>query len=163
MSRSPAITVLTNRDLLGAITSFQNGRPPAQWTGDAAAANGHLSLLPHVTGFTERAMDLAARYGHLDVVQWLHEHRSEGCSKYAMNWAAAFGHLDVVQFLHEHRSEGCTTDAMDLAAANDHLDVVRWLHENRSEGCSVKALDMARTRCHHDVAQWLQNNVALPE
>ena len=62
-----------------------------------AAAHGHVRLLPHVTGFTARAMDLAARHGHLDVVKWLHEKPPEGCTTYAMNWAAAFGHLDVVK------------------------------------------------------------------
>lgn len=30
------------------------------------------------------------------VVQWLHEHRSEGCTTKAMNEAAAGGHLETV-------------------------------------------------------------------
>lgn len=89
MSRSPAASVLSNRDLLSHITSFQDGRPLSEWCGDMAVAYGHLSLLPHVTGFTARAMDLAARHGHLDVVKWLHENRSEGCTTDAMDLAAA--------------------------------------------------------------------------
>ncbi len=40
------------------------------------------------------------------------------------------GHLAVVKWLHENRTEGCTTDAMDDAASNGHLTVVKWLHEN---------------------------------
>jgi hypothetical protein len=40
----------------------------------------------------------------------------------AMNGAACNGHLDVVQFLHEHRKEGCTIIAMNYAARNGHLD-----------------------------------------
>jgi hypothetical protein len=44
-----------------------------------------------------------------------------------MNWAAARGHLEVVQFLHVNRTEGCTTDAISLAAQNGHLDVVHFL------------------------------------
>lgn len=59
-----------------------------------------------------------------------------GCSVNAMNYAAAEGHLDVVQWLHEHRGEGCTFSAMDGAAADGHLQVVRWLQENRIEGCT---------------------------
>ena len=47
-------------------------------------------------------------YGHLEVVKWLHENRTEGCSKCAMDWAAKNGHLDVVKFLHENRTEGCS-------------------------------------------------------
>ncbi|TYZ62887.1 hypothetical protein PybrP1_006986 [[Pythium] brassicae (nom. inval.)] len=35
-----------------------------------------------------------------------------------MDQAAAAGHLDIVQWLREHRREGCTTKAMDRAAKN---------------------------------------------
>jgi hypothetical protein len=41
------------------------------------------------------------------------------------DYAAENGHLDVVKWLHAHRSEGCTTDAMDKAAANNHLEMVQ--------------------------------------
>lgn len=30
--------------------------------------------------FSTKAMDLAAANGHLEVVQWLHENRNEGCT-----------------------------------------------------------------------------------
>ena len=33
-----------------------------------------------------------------------------------MNWAALYGHLEVVKFLHDNRSEGCTEWAMNYAA-----------------------------------------------
>ena len=56
--------------------------------------------------------------GDLDVVKWLHENRSEGCSIWAMDYAANNGHLEIVKFLHENRTEGCTTCAMDNAAAD---------------------------------------------
>jgi ankyrin repeat protein len=38
-------------------------------------------------------MHWAARNGHLEVVQWLHENRKEGCTINAMNWAAECGHF----------------------------------------------------------------------
>ena len=41
------------------------------------------------------------------------------------------GHLDVVKFLHENRTEGCTKYAMDYASRNGHLDVVKFLRKNR--------------------------------
>ena len=69
----------------------------------------------------------AAKYGHLDVVKWLHENRTEGCSVAAMDWAAKNGHLEVVKWLHVNRTEGCTEDAMDCAAENGHLEVVKFL------------------------------------
>ncbi|KAK1936984.1 hypothetical protein P3T76_009762 [Phytophthora citrophthora] len=49
--------------------------------------------------------------------------------------AAMEGHLDVVKWLYENTSHGCTTNAMDHAAGNGHVDVVRWLQINRKEGC----------------------------
>ena len=52
-----------------------------------------------------------------------------------MNWAAQGGHLEVVEFLHFNRSEGCTTLAMDRAAEEGHLEVVEFLNLNRTEGC----------------------------
>ena len=74
--------------------------------------------------------DWAAKKGHLEIVKWLHENRTEGCTTAAMNCAARNGHLEVVKWLHENRTEGCTEWAMDLAAENGHLDVVKWLNDN---------------------------------
>jgi hypothetical protein len=64
-----------------------------------------------------------------------------------MDWAAECGHLEVVQWLHLNRSEGCTTNGIDGAAANGHLEVVEWLHGNRSEGCTANAMDWAAENC----------------
>ena len=50
--------------------------------------------------------------------------------KNIMNDAAANGHLDVVIWLHENRTEGCSKDTMDWAVKNGYLDVAKWLHEN---------------------------------
>jgi len=75
-------------------------------------------------------MDDAASFGHLEVVKFLHENRTEGCTKNAIIWAASRGHLEVVKFLHFNRTEGCTTHAMDNAAKNGHIEVVKFLREN---------------------------------
>lgn len=80
-------------------------------------------------------MIVAASKGHLEIVKWLHEHRSEGCTVLAMDMAASEDHLDIVQFLHENRSEGCTFRAMDCASS---VQVLEWLHEHRT-GCTVDA------------------------
>ena len=47
-------------------------------------------------------IDKAAQNGHLHVVEWLHENRTEGYTEYAMNSAAHNGHLHVVEWLHEN-------------------------------------------------------------
>lgn len=50
--------------------------------GDLLARNGQLDLLKsgQAKEFSPAAMDLAAANGHLDVVKWLHENRTEGCT-----------------------------------------------------------------------------------
>jgi len=47
-------------------------------------------------------MDWAAKNDHLNVVIWLHENRTEGCTKYAMDWAAKNGYLKIVKWLQKH-------------------------------------------------------------
>lgn len=41
------------------------------------------------------AMDEACKNGHLEVVEWLHQNRQEGCTGGAMDMAASHGHLEV--------------------------------------------------------------------
>ena len=131
--------------------------------------------------WNERAIDMAAMLGHLDVVKWLHEHRAEGFSGFALDLAASKGHLEVVKWLVDHganrsscafdmaasgghldalkwmhgRRFPCTKEAMDGAAANGHLDVVRWMYENRTEGCTCKAIDVAASRGCLEVVAFL--------
>lgn len=40
-------------------------------------------------------MDEAAKNGYLEVVKWLHEHRTEGCTGGAMDMASRHGYLEV--------------------------------------------------------------------
>lgn len=48
-----------------------------------------------------------------------------------MDDASISDHVDVVQFLHEHRSEGCTSFALRFAVEENSFDAVRFLHEHR--------------------------------
>ncbi|GLE04940.1 hypothetical protein PINS_up013921 [Pythium insidiosum] len=130
---------------------------------DVAAANGHLEVVQFLhehsaEGGSIAAMDGAARHGHLAVVEFLDSHRDEGCTTAAMDDAAAHGHLEVVKYLHERRSEGCTTAAMDLAAEHGHLDVIKFLHTNRHEGCTTSAMDGAASRGHLEVVRFLHEH-----
>jgi hypothetical protein len=177
-----------NVDLFPTCRPNADGYPRYSTAMDAAASKGYLEVLQFLHGVerameasperrkrkrskergqprgsraptcTRAAMTNAAAEGHLEVVKWLHEHRSEGCSPSVINTAARNGHLEVVKWLHEHIMVGCTTAAMDGAAANGHIDVVRWLHEHRTEGCTTTAMDRAAGRGHLDVVEWLHFN-----
>ncbi|KAL2915103.1 hypothetical protein HK105_205427 [Polyrhizophydium stewartii] len=134
---------------------------------EMAARYGHLELLQLLhatmdpsTRWTTSVLDNAAASGHLDVVQWLHLHRSDGCSTDAMDLAAWAGRLDIVRFLHTHRSEGCTTEAMNLSAKQGNLRMVMWLHAHRTEGCTNEAFDLAARSGHERVVKWLLDHRA---
>ncbi|KAG9400938.1 Ankyrin repeat and SAM domain-containing protein 3 [Aphanomyces cochlioides] len=90
------------------------------------------------------AMDEAASHNYMDVVQFLHTHRNEGCTKSAMDNAAANGHLEMVKWLHKNRSEGCTEWAICLAALADNVDILEFLWRQRVECQGYDALDAAR-------------------
>eukprot|EP00122_Pirum_gemmata_P011794 Pgem_evm1s10932 len=98
--------------------------------------------------FTYRAMDFAARKGHLDVVKFLHESRNEGMTMDAMDYAAQNGHLAIIKFLHFNRSEGCTKYCLDSAARSGRLEIVKFLDQNRKEGCTTFAMDQASNNGH---------------
>ncbi|KAH9104380.1 hypothetical protein LEN26_008912 [Aphanomyces euteiches] len=104
-------------------------------------------------------MDIAATFGHLEVVKFLHGQGHRGiCTMYAMNNACGNGHLDVVKFLHAHRSEGCSSKAMDAAAAHGHLHMIQWLHANRHEGCTQWAMNLAAKGGHLNIVKFLHTH-----
>jgi hypothetical protein len=43
-------------------------------------------------------MDLASYNGDLNIVEFLHANRTEGCTTEAMDWASCNGHIDIVEF-----------------------------------------------------------------
>ena len=103
---------------------------------------------------SEYTADIAARFGYLDIVKFAH---SKGCifTTDAMNWAACYNHLPVVEFLYNHRKEGCTTDVMDLAAENGNLEIVKFLYENIKESHSTEAFNRCSEMGHIEVAKYL--------
>ncbi|TMW58636.1 hypothetical protein Poli38472_010195 [Pythium oligandrum] len=107
------------------------------------------------------AMDEAAVNGHLQVVEYLHEASSEGCTTRAMGEAAGNGNLHVVKWLHEHRTEGCTTQAMRNAAENGHFEILQFVHECRTEGCTIEAIESAARSGHLEIVQFLHEVCGL--
>ncbi|KAE8878991.1 hypothetical protein PF003_g36922 [Phytophthora fragariae] len=120
------------------------------WTMARAAAGGHVALLRRLhaalgadansnDGFSthdvERAMELSAQSGHLEVVQFLQINYPQRGKTWSLELAASNGQLAVLQWLHEHGGDKdrLTMSAFDDAAENGHLDVVKWLHDNRAE------------------------------
>lgn len=69
-------------------------------------------------------MDIAAYYGNLDIIKYLHKNRIEGCSYYAVDWAAMRGHRHVVEWLLENRNEGFSEWAIIEAAKNNYEETL---------------------------------------
>ncbi|POM74756.1 Hypothetical protein PHPALM_8237, partial [Phytophthora palmivora] len=91
-------------------------------------------------GCTTEAMNSAAKNGFLDGIECPSRHKATS-SFDLLTLAAGNGHLNVVQWLHENRSEGCTSAAMDSAAKRGNWDILKWLHDNRNEGCTSHAME----------------------
>jgi len=116
----------------------------------------------------------AAASGYLPVVQWLKENNLGWNVAYkAVDLAASKGHLDVVQYLLDECSAGCTHRTMRAAAGNGHLPVVKWLHVQFGDDPSVNlyeagskqqfnttVMDVAAMNGHLHVLKYL-HDVAL--
>ncbi|OQS05116.1 hypothetical protein THRCLA_02701 [Thraustotheca clavata] len=139
----------------------------------AAITGLHLDLLKHLVGnygvelknlglifkepemFDFSAIDFAAREGHLNMVKYLHECQSIGCTVRAMDFASRNGHYDMVKWLHENRSEGCSSNAINAAYDNGHMDIVEFLEGNRDQHLSVKYLANAALQGDFELVEWL--------
>ena len=129
--------VIFCKDLWGEIQSHIKGKKYKDWTdGTKAARLGYLNLIKekhkhseHMV-FTTATMDWAAAYGRLEIVKWLHENRSEGCTPWAMDLSTRAGHFEVTKWLYKNRSEGNINNLMILVRRMGRLEIVKWLQDN---------------------------------
>lgn len=90
------------------------------------------------TKCTQLCIDNASSSGNLEIIEFLHDRKEHGFTKWAMINAAANGHLKILQFLHDNRKEGCSNLALNLAAKHNHLSIVEFLVNNRINDCNIK-------------------------
>lgn len=135
--------------------------------------------------FHENSLNLAAKYGRLEMAKFLSENGFKPGFK-GVNWACEGGYLEVVKFLytiapekfefnglceatrnghhhivkwfHQELPHLFTPTIMNVAAENGHLELIRWLHENRPEGCTTSAINSAALSGHLHVIEWLLKN-----
>ncbi|KAJ3107327.1 hypothetical protein HDU96_007942 [Phlyctochytrium bullatum] len=93
-------------------------------------------FFPHETGlWSSLVWDFLAGTGALERLEWLYNHRTEGCTEDAMSSAALEGHLDTVKFL---RTKGLEPNQSVLfdAIRSGNVELVRYLHTIPSlQGC----------------------------
>ncbi|KAG6574746.1 Ankyrin repeat protein [Phytophthora cinnamomi] len=81
-------------------------------------------------------MDNAASYGHLEVIQWLHANRSEGCSQSAVVNAINAGHEHVARWLVAHRKRDCIGKLgfVEYFARRGYWDVASLINKHPYHG-----------------------------
>ncbi|EGG19577.1 hypothetical protein DFA_00155 [Cavenderia fasciculata] len=130
---------------------------------DLASFRGNLEMVQYLyqnstAGCSKGALDGAASNGHLDVVMFLHANSTQGCTERAMTKAAIGGHLEVVKFLYFNRTEGCSKSTFNEVVATGRLDIIKFFHENGIKGCTKDAMTRAARLGHFDVVKWLHFN-----
>lgn len=131
---------------------------------DSVAGRGELEKVKFLTQrghpCSFRAFDYAAAGGHLEVVKWLHENRTEGCSTEAFEFACLKHHPEVAQWLVLHRPEMCTVEGLEDAAATGQLSLVKWLRQvaKMDFGNAKKA---AKYNGHFDTWLWIRKNRSI--
>ncbi|KAL2914246.1 hypothetical protein HK105_206190 [Polyrhizophydium stewartii] len=93
---------------------------------------------------TSDIMDAAARIGNLDLVQHMHE-RGFGCTTAAMDGAAENSHGNVVRFLHDNRTEGCTPVSGSVKDAQKVL--YKWSLTERVVRILHHGVDCSKCQC----------------
>ena len=140
----------------------------------SAIISGNLKLVQWLRGMGCQWYDyvgeddlvaLAAREGHLELLQWLIQMRDEMPRGEGLPLddvlenAAEYGHLELLRWL---CGEGCFWNLMDevvmsCAAKGGHLEVLQWL---RAEGCPWDANTCynAVRKGHVEVLRWAREN-----
>lgn len=112
----------------------------------------HKNRKNHKNIYTPKCMDLAAEYGHLEIVKYYNSFEFD-CTSLALDYSSQNGHDKIVEFL-ILRGKPCTTYAMDSACIYGYLEVVKLLHKAKVHYTS-QALDQACYHGHKHIVEFL--------
>ncbi|EFA78110.1 hypothetical protein PPL_08758 [Heterostelium album PN500] len=82
--------------------------------------------------FTDFTAIYAAMHGALDILKYLLD-QGAPCSFNVMDKAAEIRSLEIVEYLHFNRTEGCSKMSMKLAVKNNDLPIFKFLLKNTTE------------------------------
>lgn len=102
------------------------------------------------------AIKSAAKHGHLDIVQYLHQNGARHYNGFYL--AAESGHLAVVQYLYQngYNMNDVLNYAIELASESGYLEVVKFLHNVGAE-CH-QAIKSAVEYGHVEIVKYLYNH-----
>ena len=121
---------------------------------------GNLETVKHVVenghSLSRRAMGLAARKGHLEIVKYLCSIYTKYLGAFVCSMAAEGGHLNVLQWL---RESGCNWDSetTQCALERGNLEILKWATEN---GCPIRstASETASRYGNLHILKWLYDS-----
>ena len=99
------------------------------------SSEGNLKMMKwiYTLGAPDKSPDImtfAAIKGHVDIVEWLHQHDYK-CDALTMNWASMNGHFDVMKYLHDHKVKGFVVDrGTFIMPSIKYPDIHQWLVEH---------------------------------
>lgn len=128
---------------------------------EKAAECGCLDILKwlHDQGadYSSHGTDMAARNGHLEVVQWFHTRLPETVTSSTLKYAAEGGHLEVFQWLYELGSIVLDAQVVREAVSHGQLEVLDYVvaHADRSQWWTGDEMTTALQSEQYEVADWL--------
>jgi len=110
---------------------------------DTQATKGNLQTIKYLynvgSKYSSDIIGLVSSYGHLEVIQYLHEIIGVKCPNYSIVWAGSYGHLNVIKYLHETVGNNYNRYTIEYvindAIKNGHLEVVRYLNKIIGDKC----------------------------
>lgn len=92
-------------------------------------------------------MNKVSENGFLNVVQFLFENRTEGCTQEAAISSITKGHLEIVKFLHfNYKKTISVEDALPLVLKFNNynkriIPIVKWFYLELGEKCDINVID----------------------
>jgi hypothetical protein len=107
------------------------------------------------------AMDIAAKYGHLEFMKYMYE-RGDRCSSDASIFAAKHGYLDIIKWLDEYHKDNdgriiISPEAIVTATRYDNFEIVKWLFLNKPEVCRDSLASVLGINNH--ISRWMREQI----
>ena len=103
--------------------------------------------------------NLAAKYGHIDILEW-YEHHGALPDVEGVNSAASSGHIGILNWL-EKRKILPNKRGANLAGANGHIPVLKWLKQ-RGIYPNEFSVDSAIDKKHKDTLWYMMKQKIYP-
>jgi hypothetical protein len=148
---------------------YSDGTLFGESTINVAAKQGNLEMIQYCLAKNcpmngKVACARAASGGSLECLKYLHEEVQAPWNYETASQAAENGHLHILEYLVERKYDEFNGLACKFAAKNGHLNCLKYLHETAKAPWDSDAVRYALENNHSECSQYLlDNNCPLPE